>query len=87
MKIFLEITKVAVLAAMLFGLAACASINNAGYQGGDHRGGGPSGAYGSPDAKVNIDASDKAAKKENSSENDVYTGGDHRGGGPHGPLG
>lgn len=87
MKIFLGITKMVVLVATLFGLAACASIDNHGYQGGDHRGGGPSGAYGSPDAKVNIDASDKPVKKESSSENDVYTGGDHRGGGPHGPLG
>lgn len=85
----LKMNKAIILAAVMFGLTACASMDNTGYRGGDHRGGGPAGAYGVPDAKASPETSGKVEKKESAKQvqEDIYTGGDHRGGGPHGPLG
>ncbi|REG86945.1 hypothetical protein [Marinomonas pollencensis] len=69
--------------AIIMGVTGCALFSNEGYEGGDHRGGGPTGPLTGTEMAQKIAPEDIKAEQD---ENAPYVGGDHRGGGPTGPL-
>lgn len=72
-----------IVSAITMVLTGCSLFSNNGYQGGDHRGGGPTGPLTGTEIANKIDPEDLKAEQD---ENAPYVGGDHRGGGPTGPL-
>ena len=69
--------------AIIMGVTGCALFSNEGYEGGDHRGGGPTGPLTGTEMAQKIAPENIQAEQD---ENALYVGGDHRGGGPTGPL-
>lgn len=78
-----RVKSAAIISAIMVGLTGCSLFSNDGYDGGDHRGGGPTGPLTGTEMAKKIDPEDIKAEQD---ENAPYVGGDHRGGGPTGPL-
>ena len=72
-----KLKQIAIMVTIL-SLSGCSLFSNNGYEGGDHRGGGPKGPLtGSLSAKKSNGPIDSSGKNDSK-----YSGGDHRGGGP-----